>query len=404
MRSKFTMILCFAFLAFTAYSGGYQVRLQGQKQTGIGLIGTPLTYGASSIFYNPGALTEIKQKYNFSIGASGIISNHVFQRANTNVVSRTDNPLSTPFYAYGSGKINNNLAIGIGIYTPFGSSADWGNDWQGRYLIQNISLQAIFIQPTISYKLNDYFSFGAGFIYAMGSVELNKAFDPGTNSTVNLDGNANAIGFNIGAYFEPFENFTVGIDYRSKILMEVEGGTATFDPPESLTEEIPRNNNFDATLPMPANLDFGFAYQFNSKLKLAFEVNWVMWSTYDSLIFTFEKAGDKLDSRNPREYKDSWITRLGGEYVVNEQFTIRAGVYYDPAPTNDKYFNPETVSLNTIAFTLGITYKPIENLEIDLSYLQLHGMEDVKSYEPNQFTGTYKTQTYIPGIGVSYSL
>jgi len=404
MRSKFTLVLCIlAMASFSTFGGGYQVRLQGQKQTGIGLIGTPLNFGASSIFYNPGALTMIKQKYNFSLGVSGIQSNHVFQKENTNIISRTDNPLSTPFYAYGSGKITENLTAGIGVYTPFGSSANWGDDWEGRYLIQEISLQAIFIQPTISYKFCDFFSLGAGFIFSTGTVELNKAIDPGTNANVNLNGSATAIGYNIGAYFIPFKGFTFGIDYRSEIEMKVEGGDATFEVPQSLSGEIPAQNKFDATLPMPANLDFGLAYQFNEKLTLAFEVNWVMWSTYDSLIFTFEKAGDKLNSRNPREYKDSWIVRLGGEYKLNNKLTFRAGGYYDPAPTNEKYFTPETVSLNTIAFTLGLSYQPLENLSIDLSYLQLHGMEDVKSYEPNKFTGTYKTQTYIPGIGISYS-
>ena len=84
-------------------------------------------------------------------------------------------------------------------------------------------------------------------------------------------------------------------------------------------------------------------------------------------------------------------------------FAFRAGLYYDPSPTDDDYFNPETVSLNTMAWTLGVSIVPVKNLSIDLSYLQLHGLETEKRYEPANFGGTYKLVTAIPGIGLSYN-
>ncbi len=401
---KLTLLMCIVLLAaWSSYGGGYQVRLQGQKQTGIGLIGTPFAFGASTIFYNPGALAMIKEKYDFSVGVSGIFSNHVFEKTGTDYTARTDNPVGTPFYVYAAGKITDKLSIGVGVYTPFGSSAKWDDDWAGQFLIRNISLQAIFYQPTLSYKITDWLSIGAGFIYATGKVELEKALPYNDNSYAKLDGSTGNIGFNIGAYLVPFDGVSFGISYRSKIEMEIEGGDATFTVPGSLQTTLPADNKFDATLPMPANLDFGIAYEINEKLSLAFEVNWIMWETYDSLIFTFEEAGELLDSKNPRLYKDSWITRVGGQYKLNDNFVIRAGVYYDPTPTNEDYFNPETVSLNTIAWTLGLTVTPIKNLNIDLSYLQLHGQQAEKSYDPANFSGTYKTLTSIPGLGIRYS-
>jgi len=403
MRRNILLLFCFSILGSSSFAGGYQVRLQGQKQTGIALIGTPFAYDASSIFYNPGALAMIKEKYNFSLGASTIFSNHVFRQQNTNYEARTDNPMGTPFYFYGTAKITDDLSFGVGIYTPFGSSAKWDEGWQGRYLIQDISLMAVFIQPTLSYKLNDYISIGAGLVYASGNVEMNKAVDAGNNSSVHLDGNANALGYNIGVYFKLLNEFSFGVDYRSEVIMDVKDGEATFDVPSSLQGSIPAENKFSAELPMPANLDFGMAYAFNEKFTLAAEVNWVMWSTYDSLKFTFEKAGDQLKSSNPRKYKDSWIIRLGGQYKLNDFFVFRVGTYYDPSPTNKDYFNPETVSLNTVAFTLGMSWTPIDKLEVDISYLQLHGLESERRYEPYQFGGTYKTWTIIPGLGISYS-
>ena len=395
-------MLLFAIATWSAHAGGYQVRLQGQKQTGIGLIGTPFNYGASSMFYNPGALSMMKNKYDFSLGVSFIMGKAVFQKDATDYQAKTDNPIGTPFYFYGAGKITDKLAVGLGVYTPFGTSTKWDDDWAGQMLIQNISLQAIYYQLTASYQINEKIGIGAGFVYATGKVKLNKAL-PYNNSEVNLEGNTSNIGFNVGIYFKPNDKFSFGIDYRSKIIMKMEDGDATFTVPSALSSNLPKDNKFDAELPMPANLDFGLAFNVNEKLTLAAEVNWVMWSTYDSLIFTFKESGDLLNTANPREYKDSWIIRIGGQYKLNDKLTFRAGGYYDPTPTNEKYFNPETVSLNTIGLTLGLSYQPIENLSIDLSYLHLLGQEAEKAYEPDNFSGTYKTQTAIPGIGISYS-
>jgi len=392
----------FCLCSVTLLGGGYQVRLQGHKQTGIGLIGTPFAFDASSIFYNPGSLALYDGKYSISVGASGIMSNHIFQKEATNYQARTENPLGTPFFGYFSIKIKDKIAVGIGVYTPFGSSAKWSDDWAGRYLIRDISLSAIYIQPTVAYQYKGKFGIGAGFVYAIGNVELNKALPYSETSKANLKGKATNYGFNAGVFYKPIEKLSIGIDYRSQIMMKLEGGDATFTVPSALSTSVPAINKFNAELPLPANLDFGLAYEINEKFLLAAEVNWVMWNTYKSLDFEFEVSGDLLNTQNPREYKDSWITRLGGQYKLNDMFTFRAGIYYDPSPANEKYFTPETVTLNTIAFTLGATITPVKGLEIDLSYLELHGLEADKTYEPDNFSGTYKTMTFIPGIGLSY--
>ena len=71
------------------------------------------------------------------------------------------------------------------------------------------------------------------------------------------------------------------------------------------------------------------------------------------------------------------------------------------------YFNPETVSLNTIAWTAGISYRPVEKLSIDLSFAQLNGLKADRKLLDEQgsdtFGGTYNVLTNIPGIGISYN-
>jgi long-chain fatty acid transport protein len=403
MKKLTLFVFLVAIFSWATFAGGYQVRLQGQKQTGMGLIGSPFALGASSIFYNPGGLSMMETKYSFSVGVNGIFANALYQKNATNYQAKTDNPIGTPFYVYAAGKIGERFSIGLGVYTPFGSTAKWADDWAGRYLIQNISLQAIYIQPTIGFKISDEISIGVGFIYAYGKVDLQKAVPYNENSYAELSGTTGSTGYNVGVMIRPTEKLSIGLDYRSKILMNIEGGDATFTIPASIATTIPETNKFDAELPMPANFDVGISYQFSEKFTLAIEGNYVFWGAYNELTFKFEEQDELLGSVNPRKYHDTFIGRIGGQYIINDMFTFRAGVYYDPSPTNDDYFTPETISLNTVAWTLGLSIVPAKNLSIDLSYLQLHGQETEKNYAPANFGGTYKVLTMIPGLGVSYN-
>ncbi len=404
----FTMLLIAAGLVSRA--GGYQVSLHGQKQIGMGLIGTSLSADASCLFYNPGALGFVKEKLSFSGGMSVLRSMVAFQyRDPSTYTAETDNPLGTPFYFYGAGKINERLSVGLAINTPYGNSLEWEKDWAGRYLIESIKLKAIFFQPSVSYKINDKLGIGAGFVYATGDVDLTKRLPVAgvdqVDGTVNIKGATKNYGFNVGILYKPTDKLQIGIDYRSQIDMNVEGADVTMTVPSSLSTKFPGENKVDVTLPLPANLDIGASYQFNEKLMLGFSLNYVFWGVYDSLIFDFENNTDALaDSRNPRDYSNTLIFRAGGEYNLNKLLTIRAGGYFDPSPASKEYFTPETPSLDNLGLSCGLSIRPVKNLSIDLSFLYLMGKETKAEYIPDAFGGTYKSRFYIPGFGFTYSL
>jgi long-chain fatty acid transport protein len=406
MRRIVLFTVLMSLMVTTLFAGGYQVRLQGHRQTAMGLIGTSTFGDASSLFYNPSGLSLMKTKYSIVVGGSGIFSTTAFNLENSVYQTTTDNPTGTPFFVYAAGKITDKLGVGIGAYTPYGSSATWGDDWEGAHLIQDISMKVIFIQPTLSYKINDMFSLGAGLVIATGGVELHRAV-PYNNATemgqVYLDGKTTSYGFNAGIMVTPNDKWNIGVNYRSEVTMALEDGDATFTIPSSVETVIPAANKFNADLPLPANLDFGVSYQANEKLLVSAEINYVFWDTYDTLKFEFKEKPELLNSSNPREYSNTMIFRLGGEYVFSEKFTLRAGAYYDPTPTSEDYFNPETPSLNTYGMSFGFSYNPTKNLSIDFSYLHLETQKSTRSYSPEHFTGTYKVRTLIPGIGLSYN-
>ncbi len=400
---KMMLVLLALMYSAASIAGGYQVRLQGNKQTGIGLIGTPLVYGSSSIFYNPGSLSFMEKNWHFELGANAIMATAAFQRSNSNYQAETSNPMSTPFDVYAAARVAKWITVGVGVYTPYGSSAAWDENWAGKLLIQDISLQAIFIQPTISINIKDVIGIGGGLIYAMGNFELNRALNYSGGATASLKGSSSAIGFNLGLFVKAGDRVTLGAGYRSEMTLSVSDGEASFMLPSSISSIIPTENKFEADLPLPQNLDFGISVKASDKVLIAFEMNWINWGVYDSLSFTFEEAGELLNSSNPRLYKDSFIPRIGVQWDVNKIFTLRGGLYYDPAPTHKDYFSPETVSLNSVAYTLGLSIMPVEGLSIDISWLNLFGQKSTMNYSPDNFEGVYQTITYIPGLGLSYT-
>lgn len=412
MRKILLTIFAIGFVGFSAHSEGYQVNLQGQKQIGMGHAGTSLSLDASSIHFNPAGLGFLEPKFSFSGGVSLIRSYNVYQPTEPSTYkASTDNPIGTPFYFYGSGKINENFSVGLGITTPYGNRLAWEDDWAGRYLIQNIAMQAFFFQPTVAYKINDQFSLGAGLIYAIGSVELSKALPlpgPGNvgEASVTLKGSASAIGGNFGFMYRPNPKVSFGLNYKTEMMIKVKDGDATFKTSNTFnnTDYFPKDNKFDAELPFPSSINFGVSFSPTDKLLVAADINYIGWSAYEKLNFDFKTETKALaDSKNPREWDNTLIYRLGAQYKATDILDLRAGLYYDSTPIQDTLLNPETPGANKIGMSCGFSVKPMEKLSIDASFLYIKGLEREAEYKPSEFKGTYNTAAFIFGLGVTYN-
>ena len=386
-----------------SFAGGFQVNLQGTKQTGMGHLGTSFHLGASSTYFNPAMMGLGDKKFSVEAGGSFISSSVQFQNGNTGLSERTDNPIGTPFYLYATYKISDELTAGLGVYTPFGSTVDWGDDWSGKYLIQDISLRAIFIQPTLSYNISDKLRVGAGLAIVQGAFEINRAIPVpiGNNASANLQGDAIAFGFNAGVHYDVNEKFSIGLTHRSKVDVELEGGDAEFSVDPALASRFP-NSKFDATLPLPATTTLGIAFKVSEKLLVSAEGSFVQWSGYESLDFDFEEEVI-ADSENARNYEDAYIVRVGAQYSYSEMFDFRAGFYYDQSPIQDEFFNPETPNSDNIGITGGLSGHFGERFGFDASILYIIGTERESEYQPVGFGGTYASRSVITGVGLNYS-
>jgi long-chain fatty acid transport protein len=419
MRKLLSLTL-FALAGSAVFAGGYRVSIQGQKQLAMGHTGVAVVNSAEVAFFNPAGMSFLEDKFNLSVGANALFAETKFQNSAYNWTASTSN-MGTPFNVYATYKLNDWLTAGLAVYTPYGSSVEWDQDWQGAHLVNNIDLKAIFVQPTVSVRLGEHFSIGGGPIYVTGSVNFNRNITPnpifsdnGEPTDVTLDAKGiTAWGYTAGFMFNPTDKLRLGMNYRSEIMMEARDGQADFNDVPVILQSDPRfqDQKFNADLPLPAELTVGMSYKVTDKWMLAFDYNRAMWSVYEALTVDFSNG---TQSVNPRNYKSASTYRVGTQYEATDKFTFRAGWYFDESPVQDGYFAPETPRNDSMGFTGGLTYQVNKKLGVDFSFLYLHFDEVENSYDhyvdpttgssdPLPFGGTYKSSVFSPGIGVTYS-
>jgi long-chain fatty acid transport protein len=404
-------------LTTMAYAGGYRVSLQGNKSLAMGHTGVAVINNSELVFHNPSGLAFLEEKLHVSAGVFGVFSSVAYQNTATGEFAETDSPVGTPFYLYASYQANDWLTFGLGVYTPYGSRVEYEDDWAGSHLVNNIELQAIFVQPTVTFKIFDNFSIGGGPIWVTGSVNFNRNLN---RTLTDLDGNRSEVtidasgvtnwGWVASATLKPADNLTIGATYRSEIILDADDGTAEFAniPNSPLT---PFNDTaISASLPLPAEMTVGLSYEVGDKWTFAFDFNRTFWDVYESLDIDFADPNIP-DSVNPRNYKNSSTYRFGVQYDATKMFTLRAGYYFDESPIQAGFFAPETPRNDSNGYTAGLTFNVNDRLQIDASFLYLHFKEVDASYdgyfENGQavpFEGSYKNNAFIPGIGVSYRM
>ncbi|MDB4924656.1 OmpP1/FadL family transporter [Mucilaginibacter sp.] len=394
-------------LPFLGLAQGFQVNLHGEKQIGMGHTGTGLLQDGASVLFNPGAVAMLPENY-IQGGISPLFFNSAFLAAGSNQQENNKNQVATPFSVYGVwGPEKSPWKIGLGVYTPFGGLTDWGTSWSGKYALESLNLKAIYFQPTISYKLCNTISIGAGFVYNHASVDLTKAIptasSTGADGQAELKGSGKGYGFNAGVFIKASEKVNIGLSYRSKVNTKIDGGAATFMVPASLSANFPSPNTFSSSIPLPATASLGVGYYPTSNWTVAFDFQYVNWSVYKSLDFVYGQTTSTLqNTHSPRNYQNAYDFRGGAQYKTSPTVALRFGGGYASTAVKDGYVTPEAPDANRIYGTLGLGYKLAKRLDLDVSLEFEHLMSRTQTNMESNLSGTFKTDVTIPGLSLAY--
>lgn len=379
----------------------------------------------SAIMFNPAGLTALGGGWVASGGLTLIAATGGFQDDYTGTGFNLKNPPIPVPHGYVAYGITDKLAAGIGVFVPYGLGSRWDSlTFDGRFNGYDNDLRAFYIQPTVSYRVHPRVSVGAGFDFVLSSVKLKQFLDlsefgvPGQPITFGQLGipfhtgfakaeiNAtNATGF--GGHFGVMADVTNKLHFGARYLMQVKvnySGTANFEPvatgltlapgnplavalglpttlPTDLDLVLAGANLFSsggpladqggkATIMMPWQIAVGLAYDVSDRLTVLADYQFVHWSSFQSLTLDFETAATP-DEVLVENFKNTHGVRLGFDYAINDQWTVRGGYLYHTGAAPPETVTPILPEGTRNEFTLGLGFDLLSNLHADVAYQYL---------------------------------
>ena len=357
-----------------AHAAGFQVDVHDARATAMATAMIAHVDDASATYYNPAGLITGRQ-LDIQVGDTLIVPSVNYKDANLS--TSTESRVIPPPHAYASYAITEDVSLGLGFFSPYGLVVPWASNWPGRYAIIQIELKTYFINPEIAFRIGDRVRVGGGVQIIRTTAELSRALKfPGQtqDGRVDLAGGAWAAGGNAGVQVDIIPaKLTAGATYRSAASLNI-NGNAHFSnvPPEF--QGTAHDQPAVTTAHLPATFGIGIAYWPIPPLRLAFDAVYTGWQVVRDLTITFPQTAPTppntsgpLDTFLPKNWSHKWNYHLGGEYWVNDQWRVRAGIMYDPTPSPNDTITPDLPDFDRVNIGAGAGYR-YYGFNFDLGY------------------------------------
>jgi len=424
----------------------------GSKATALGGAFCAYADDPFAIYYNPAGLTQI-DRFTVSNGVhiaypsikvnSFHVDNGVYKVLGTekemeNIglngfadISNKERLVPAPHFATAY-PISKNMVAGFAVYAPFGASAYWpetGNP--GAYNSTFGSFTRITATPTISYMVNKKLSVGFGISIGATEVKAERLFYVPPEVKNQLQSQYNTLvrngsqlqhkikaaieadgkkvvaelldtfnySFNLGAMYRLTDKVTLGITYRSRTDVKVDG-TVELEGLQESYGNTPNGNPIlskvdgETEVDHPPQFQFGIRCQPSEEFSIMIDYVWTRWSITDG--YTIKLSPKLLDNREEedftRDWEDTSQLRFGFEWISDDFLTVRCGYYFDPSPVPDDTFDFASSDVNKSVYSLGLGFN-LGQLTIDtvFQYISSEDRESAASGTENEpLTASYE--------------
>lgn len=375
---KTTLSLAVGLISTQLFASGFALNEQSVSGMGTGFAGrSSSAEDASTVLGNPAGMSKLKRE-EISLGATVIDASTDIKHASGQPGSTNHGdmvPATVVPMGYYVKPIDEHWAFGLGVYAPFGLVTDYEKTFQGRYYGDKSKVTVITVQPTVSYKINDYVAVGFGPTFNHFKGELTSAIQlnpAGTNDAkARINGEDNAWGYTAGILVTPIESTQVGLTYHSKVTYKLEGNT-------KVAGLGPNDLKFDGGLGIdtPESVDFSVTHKLNDDWTLYAGSTWTRWSRFKDI--TVENQGvpaplaPALGTITEQEnWHNTWAHAIGAAYRLNKQIVLRAGLSVDQAPTNNTDRSVRIPTGDRRAISFGAGWSPTDDMTIDVAYSYL---------------------------------
>lgn len=447
----------------SAVAGGFSLNEQSASAMGVANAGTAANpENATTVLFNPAGMSQLSGT-NISFGAAVLDIDAEAERAE----ARRNVPGPVPVMVEGSRggdiadpavlpnfymthEVNESVDVGFGIHAPYGLSADYDNDFKGRYFADKTELTAIAFTPSISVSNGQGLSMGAGInlIYAEGRLSKFQDLSAAVVSSsgpaalaglqdpyADIEGDDVGVTFRVGFLYELSEKTQFGLTAQTGTELNLEGDAEISDFPvpgqpgqtTTLTEQV------RVPLAIPESITFGARHQLTDSVTLLAGATYARWSRFEELdIFSREGQTGEVSLATQRQpgqpithitekWKNTWQFNLGGIWQASPEWAFKAGYAWDESPV-DNYLTARIPSSDRHWLTLGTQWKDAQSgWTVDAAVGTLLFTDDPEFRErnyqhdnpdqvaelapgvedPSYFEGTYELSAWSASIQVS---
>ncbi|MGX9462620.1 OmpP1/FadL family transporter [Shewanella sp. A14] len=280
--------------------------------------------------------------------------------------------------------INDKIAFGVAAFSNYGTGTDLSTlaDRTPTIgdnvtplpapvdLLGNTEVVTINFNTSMSYRVNDEFSFGFGIdaIYGSGTLtRVNEQF----GHLVDVDADGWALGGIVGVVYEANPNNRFGLSYRISPKLTAKGDV------NYLYAEY---NEIDIPIADIAQLA-GF-HQLTDNFAVHYTAQWTNWSAFDKIVVKDGANGVEQADLKEYHWKDSWFLSLGATYNLSQNWTLRAGVATDDGVV-DQHSSLSIPDSDRTWYTAGVSYDLNQKSSIDFGIAFVRG-EDVTVLEDSK--------------------
>jgi len=463
-RTRLAVAVGAAVLALSAnHAFGSNFALQEQSGSGVGNAfagGAAAAEDASTVWSNPAGMSRIP-------GIQGVVAGDVICLS----AKLSDNgSMPAAFQPLGGNggdagtcaflpslylvvPLNKQFAFGLGVGAPFGLKTDYDSSWLGRFQAIKSRVSTVNINPSLSWKINDMWSVGAGVDYqhinatltnavnysgalataaaqaAAGGLIPPSAVPPivagvaGLELQAAVNCNDNAWGWNIGLLFEPDKDTRLGAQYRSAIKYTVSGQVNFNNPqlpatlPPALApiagllaagvNEVLSSGDVSLQLKVPQSWNVSVFHSLDKTWDLMADLQYTGWSSIQNL--TIVRSTGAVLSETPENFRNTWRGSIGANYHYSDQWMFRGGLAYDQSPVTDAQRTPRLPDNNRTWIAIGAQYRATPQLALDVGYTYIFvsnssiNQNEGSTAANGLIAGTYHNNVNVVGLQATYT-
>ena len=229
--------------------------------------------------------------------------------------------------------VSDDSRLGFSVVAPLGGGIDYGDNFVGRYAIQNVELAGIAFTPSYAYKVDDRLSLGVGISAVYTTLEQDIAINnPGAG-----DGQAKFEDLDDWGYqgilsltYQLTADTLLGAVYRSEMDVDLEGDLKV----KGLAAPVP-NQSVDVSWNNPQTLDLGLKLRLDKQKTLLFTLGWEDWSRFSKNTIAVDPAGAQVSV--DRQWDDTWNIGAGYIQAIDTESFYTLGIAYESSPVKDKH-------------------------------------------------------------------